>query len=443
LTIILVGLSQRTALVALRERLSKVLEPSNCAGDPGVAFYPWLESGFRELAFLSTCNRLEVYGVPVGAARDTCGLVVGRLAELADLARDELEPHVYQKEDRDAVWHLLRVACGLDSQLLGETQILGQVSQAFAAARSAGTSGPYLTYLFSRAAHAGKRARTETEISRGATSISHAAVMLIEKELGDLSTRNVLVVGAGETAELAVRALHEHGAAEVSCVNRSLPGAQSLALRTGCEARPWAELTRALAGADAVISATGAPHPVIYAEDVAPALKLRQRLPLVMIDVAVPRDIDVSVGALPGVVLHDIDQLEATLDRNLSRRWAAVPKVEEIIAGETQVVMDWFQGREAKNVVAELHEHARSVAEAELDGALRKLDGLDEDAQEIISRMANRIVSKLLHQPTKRLKSRASGEDFGLYCDAVVDLFGLKYEPLPQPDGLTEKSAGG
>lgn len=185
MTIVLVGVSQRTAPVALRERLSKVLEPSGCPSE-ATASSPWLDPGFRELAVLSTCHRLEIYGVPHGAASDTCGLLVGRLAELGDLAPDELEPHVYEKEDRDAVGHLLGVACGLDSQLLGETQILGQVSQAFAAARSAGTSGPLLTYLFSRAAHAGKRARSETEISRGATSISHAAVVLLEKELGDL-----------------------------------------------------------------------------------------------------------------------------------------------------------------------------------------------------------------------------------------------------------------
>ena len=185
------GLSQRTAPVALRERLSKALEPSACAGDTSPAASPWCGSGFRELAFLSTCNRLEVYAVANGTDGNTRELIVERLAELSDLARDELEPHVYHKEDGDAVWHLLRVACGLDSQLLGETQILGQVSQAFASARSNGTSGPLLTYLFSRAAHAGKRARSETEISRGATSISHAAVALLEKELGDLSDRDV------------------------------------------------------------------------------------------------------------------------------------------------------------------------------------------------------------------------------------------------------------
>ena len=253
-----------------------------------------------------------------------------------------------------------------------------------------------------------------------------------KRSWGTCRTRSVLVVGAGETAELAVQALHKHGALDVSCINRSLSSAQALALRTGCRALPWAELTPALASADAVITATGAPHPVIYAEDVALALKQRQRLPLVAVDIAVPRDVDLPVGALPGVVLHDIDKLEATLDRNLSRRRAAVPEVEAIIAEETQAVMDWLHGREATEVVAELREHARSVADAELGGALRKLEGLDENAQEIISRMANRIVSKLLHEPTKRLKSRASSDDFAVYRDAVVDLFGLKDVPLPQ-----------
>jgi glutamyl-tRNA reductase len=157
----------------------------------------------------------------------------------------------------------------------------------------------------------------------------------------------------------------------------------------------------------------------------------------------VPRDVDLAVGALQGVVLHDIDKLEATLDQNLSRRYAAVPHVEEIVAGETQLVMDWLHGREATEVVAGLREHARSVADAELGSALRKLDGLDRDAQEIIARMANRIVGKLLHEPTKRLKSRAAGNDFEVYCDTVVDLFGLNGKHHPQPGGPTEQGGGG
>jgi glutamyl-tRNA reductase len=428
LTIVLVGLSQRTAPVALRERLSKALGPSVCASDTPAAISPWAGSGFRELALLSTCNRLEVYAVPDDSAEDSRGLIVGRLAELGGVPRQELEPHIYHKEDEDAVWHLLRVACGLDSQVLGETQILGQVSNAFAAAKANGTSGPLLTYLYSRATHAGRKAQSETEIGKGTTSISHAAVSLLEKELGDLSSLSVLIVGAGESAELSIQALFKRGVPNVSCVNRTLASAHALADRFGCEAHPWAELAGALATADAVITATGSPHPVIYAEDVEPILDQRHGVPLVFVDIAVPRDVDLSVGSLPGVVLHDIDKLEATLDQNLNRRLAAVPRVEEIVARETQLVMEWLHGREATDLLAELREHAKSVAEAELGSALRKLDGIDKDTEDIIARMANRIVGKLLHQPTKQLKSRASSDDFDVYCEAVVDLFGLEHK---------------
>jgi glutamyl-tRNA reductase len=443
LTVVLVGLSQRTASVALRERLCRVLESSSCVSDTTPALSSLWASGFREFAYLSTCNRLEVYTVSNGTHGSARGLIVGRLAELGDIAPDQLDNHVYHKEDADAVGHLLRVACGLDSQMLGETQILGQVSDAFASARANGTSGPILTYLFSRAAHAGKRARTETEISRGGTSISQAAATLLENELGELSSRSVLVVGGGDTAELAVQALHKRGARKVWCVNRTLSSAQALALRFGCQARPWGELAGVLAGADAVITATGSPHPVIYADDVAPVLERRQGVPLVFVDIAVPRDVDLGVGSLPGVVLHDIDQLEAARDYNLSRRSAAVPEVEEIVTRETQRVMEWLHGREATDLVAELREHARAVADAELRSALRKLEGSDETTEQVVSRMANRIVSKLLHQPTKQLKSRASSEDFEVYCDAVVDLFGLEQERPPQPDGLTGEGGGG
>jgi glutamyl-tRNA reductase len=351
--------------------------------------------------------------------------IVTQLGELGDIAPEELEPHIYSKEDSDAINHLLRVACGLDSQMLGETQILGQVSDAFATARANGTCGPLLTYLFSRAAHAGKRARSETDISRGGTSISQAAVTLLEKELGKLSSRSVVVVGAGDTAELAVQALHKRGAPQVCCLNRTLSSAQTLATRFGCEARPWGELAPVLASADAVITATGSPHPVIYVDDVAPLLEQRQGVPLVFVDIAVPRDVDLDVGSLAGVVLHDIDKLEAARDHNLSRRFAAVPDVEGIVARETQRVLEWLHGREATDLLAELREHAGAVADAELKSALRKLDGIDGNTEEVITRMANRIVSKILHQPTRQLKARAPREDFEVYCDAVVDLFAL------------------
>jgi glutamyl-tRNA reductase len=426
--------------VALRERLSGVIGASVCDPETASPEPAWWGPDFREFAYLSTCNRLEVYAVSTGTDGESRELITTRLAEWGEVSAEELEPHVYCKEDAEAVSHLLRVACGLDSQMLGETQIQGQVLDAFAAARSNGTCGPMLSYLFSRAAHAGKRARAETDISRGGTSISQAAVTLLEKELGDLSSRSVLVAGAGETAELVVQALHKRGAPRVCCVNRTLDTAQALAARFGCEARPWGELASALLAVDAVITATSSPHAVIYADDVAPVLARRQGTSLVFVDIAVPRDVDLEVGSLPGVVLHDIDQLEAARDRNLSRRSAAVPDVEEIVARETQRVMEWLHGREAADLLAELREYARSVADIELKSAIRKLKSTDKNTEEVLSRFANRIVGKLLHQPTKQLKARALSDDFEIYCDAVVDLFGLEHQRPPRPAGPTGKS---
>ena len=424
MSIVVIGLSQRTAPVALREKLSQVLGSSACDGSASPVLTDWMDTGFRELALLSTCNRLEIYGVASGHDIDTREIVVSQLAELSEVSRDELEPHFYHKKDAEAVQHLLRVSCGLDSQLLGETQILGQVSTAFTNARESGSCGPLLTYAFSRAAYAGKKARAQTEISRGGTSISHAAVSLLEQELGTLAGRDILVVGAGESAELAIQALYKHGATDVCCINRTYASAHALGLRSGCSARPWNELQHALVLADAVITVTGAPHPVLYADDVTPVLGQRQDRPLLLVDIAVPRDVDLEVGSLPGVDLHDIDELEAARDHNVNRRVAAIPEVEEIVARETQVVMDWLHGREAAELLAELRELARSVAASEVAAALRKLDGV-ANVEDVIERTANRIVGKLLHQPMKQLKSRANSEDFEVYHDAVVDLFGL------------------
>ncbi len=425
MSIVVIGLSQRTAPVALREKLSQALGSSSCNGGVSPVVSDWMGQGFREMALLSTCNRLEIYGVAAGHETDTREMVVSQLAELSEVPREELDEHIYHKKDVDAVQHLLRVTCGLDSQLIGETQILGQVSTAFTNARETGSCGPLLTYAFSRAAYAGKKARSQTDISSGGTSISYAAVTLLENELGSLAGQDILVVGAGESAELAIQALYKHGATDVACINRTYASAHALGLRSGCRARPWNELQQALADADAVITVTGAPHAVIYADDILPVVDMRQGRPLMIVDIAVPRDVDLEVGAIPGVDLHDIDELEAARDQHVNRRVAAIPDVEEIVAQETQVVMDWLHGREATELLAELRDFAKSVADSELSAALRKLDGVDKNVEEVIERMANRIVGKLLHQPTKQLKSRANSEDFEVYHDAVVDLFGL------------------
>ena len=375
---------------------------------------------------LSTCNRLEVYAVAAGDARAGWAVLEQSLSRMGATALEVLRPHLYYLDDRDAIEHLMRVATGLDSLILGEPQILGQVAQAFADARAVAKVGPILTYLFSQAVHVGKRARAETEISRHTTSVSHAAVLLAEKMVGDLSEAGILVAGVGEMAQLAAQALVAHGARNITYINRSFERAQELAAEIAACTLKWHDLREALARADVVITATGAPHPVIYSDDVTPALSCRQGRPLVIIDIAVPRDVDQAVSNLPGVRLFDIDHLEATLDSNMAMRQAAVPHVEAIVREDLVEALDWLHSREVVPVIECLRRRSADLADAEVEDTLRRLDRLDAREREAVARMAHRIVNKLLHEPTVRLKAcAASGNGHG-YAHAVKELFDLR-----------------
>jgi glutamyl-tRNA reductase len=422
MSIILVGLDQHTATVDLRERFSL----SGCGLQVALA---GLGEPAQEAVILSTCNRLEVYAVTGSDAQTGWAMVEESLCRVSGLTAPQLAPHLYALEGREAIGHLMRVAAGLDSAVLGEPQILGQVAQAFSDAREGAKVGPILTYLFSQAVHAGKRARTETEISRHTTSVSHAAVMLAEKMTGDLSRARILVAGAGEMADLAAQALQMHGVQSIACINRSFEHAHGLSGGLEVKTLNWRQLGDALAEADVVITATGAPHPVIYPGDVLPALSEREGRPLVIIDIAVPRDVDGTVGALPGVILFDIDHLESTLDANLAMRQAAVPDVQAIVEEELAEALGWLHGRQVVPVIDSLHRRSRSLADTEVEETLRRLDRLDEREREAVARMAHRIVSKLLHEPTVRLKEcAASGNGHG-YAHAIKELF-----DLPDPD---------
>ena len=418
MSIVLVGLNQRTATVDLREQFSV----TECGVQ--VAFAE-MGAPIQESVILSTCNRLEVYAVTGSDASTGWALLEHSLSRLGGTPVEALRPHLYYLDDRGAIDHLMHVAAGLDSAVLGEPQILGQVAQAFADARAGAKVGPILTYLFSQAVHVGKRARAETEISRHTTSVSHAAVLLAEKMVGDLSACRALVAGVGEMAHLAAQALVAHGARDITCVNRSFERAQELAQIVGGRALLWHDLDKAITRADVMITATGAPHPVIYADDVAPMLATRQGRPLVIIDIAVPRDVDPAVGGLPGVRLFDIDHLEATLDANMAMRQAAVPQVEAIVQEDLAEALDWLHSREVVPVIERLRRRSADLAEVEIEETLRRLVDLDDREREAVARMAHRIVNKLLHQPTVRLKAcAASGNGHG-YAHAVRELFDL------------------
>ncbi|MFO7631768.1 MAG: glutamyl-tRNA reductase [Caldilinea sp.] len=426
-SILLVGLSHRTAPIAVREQLS--LDACSLPMIASDLQTLGAEMGvLQEVVLLSTCNRLEVYATSCDPAAGV-HFIRTQIAQQRCVAPAELECYLYTQTDGQAVDHLMRVAAGLDSLILGEAQILGQVATAFAAAQSCGSSGPILARLFSRALYCGKRARTETPIGSYTTSISHAAVCQAEAELGDLSRRSALVIGAGEMAELAATALQKHEIASIVCINRTLARAEQLAMQVGGRAVDWSRLDEALASVDLVISATAAPHIVLSAEEVAQVMPLRAGRPLLLFDIALPRDIDTGVDALPDIVRYDIDHLRSRIDANIARREAAIPLVENIIATETEAVFEWFNGREVLSTVIELRRLAESIAQQEVARTLQRLLHQTPAAERIeheVGRLAERIVAKLLHEPTVRLKAQAASGNGAAYAQTLSELFALE-----------------
>ncbi len=445
MSIVLVGLNHRTAPVALREQLAL----ADCGlrmaldelGKRRQFHHPEIDSliakaRLTESVILSTCNRLEIYAVVGGEAAAGWGQLEQYLADLQGVSRDELHPHLYFMEGYEAVTQLMRVASGLDSMILGEPQILGQVSNAQTEAYTAGTIGPILSHLFDLAIHAGKRARTETEIGRHTTSISHAAAQLVKDKLGDLDEIHMLVVGAGEMAEVAAQALQLNGASRLSFINRTYVRAESLARQFNGRALNWYHLPAALAMADVVVCATGAPHIVIHENDVLPVMPERSGRPLLFVDIAVPRDVEERVGQIQGVERCDIDQLQSVVDANLAQREAAIPEVEAIIAEETLRFDSWLQGRQVLPVLVELRRKAQRIADAELERNQSHLEELAPEYQELVARMVYRIVNKVLHEPTVRLKASAAEGNGVEYAHAISELFALGTgldAPLPAP----------
>lgn len=446
MTLFLVGLNHQTAPVELREQfylsdygVRQALDVLHF-GDP-----PW---ALAECVVLSTCNRLEIYGVvdddDAEAGRQGVTAFLSSL-HAEEKARENGAPvetladHLYVHEGDAAIRHLMRVACGLDSLILGETQILGQVGTALSQAQMGNACGPMLSHLFAAAIHAGKRARSETDISRYPVSVPRAAAQLVQDQLGNLSDVQALVIGAGEMAELAARALQMHGADSIRIITRTYPHGAALASRLGVAALDWSRLPQALAEADVVIAATGAPHTVLHAGDVSLALIERGCKPMLFVDVAVPRDIDADVAALPGITLYHIDDLQRVVDRHWTQRQAAIGQVERIIGDEQALFDEWQRSRSVVPLIVDLRRKAQNIAAAEIEQALRRLPDLEEREQDIVAQMAHRIVNKLLHSPTTVLKARAVNEGELADANAVRELFGLEESSEESSEELTEE----
>ncbi len=420
--ILCLGLSHHTAPLDVRERLhyspaalKAALARLGCGHNARPA-------GLIELAILSTCNRLELYAV---SHTDRFEPLIEFIADTTTVARCEFESHVYRYVNADAVQHLNRVAAGLDSMILGEPQILGQVTEAYEVGLSQRSIGPVLSALLRAAIHTGKRARTETSISRNPASISSVAAHLAENVVHDLSTAHIVVLGAGEMAELAVEALRKRQATHLTVINRTHDRAAQLAARWNAHALTFEQLTPALTAADIVITSTGAPHILIKPPLVQDVMAQRPDRPLIFIDIAVPRDVDPEVNRLPNVRCYDIDQLEARVNGSLAERQEAVPHVEAIIADETENFMTWLHSLDIAPVIAGLRTKAEVIRRAEVDKTLRHLKDLSEADKRRIEALSEALVSKLLHDPTLRLKAEASNGHAAEYAAAVRHLFAL------------------
>lgn len=416
--LVMVGVNHRAADVEVRERVAI-----------GPAALPAALAALRRHAaeglILSTCNRTEVYGI-VGHVGSGERELRRFLAEFHGLDADTLGRSLIAADGRDAARHLCAVAAGLDSMALGEAQILGQVRAAYLAALHHGTLGPVLGALGRHALAAGKRARSETAIGRHAVTIPYAAVELARSVLGGLEGRTVLVIGAGEMAELALRSLLEYGCGSALVINRTLARARELAERRGGEALPWSALREAVARADVVISSTGAGRHVVTPELVAAGARAGRLLCL--IDIAVPRDVAPSVRDLPGVALYDIDDLAATCAANSARRAAAAAAAQAIVDEEADRFMAWWRAREVVPTIQALRERAEQIREQELRRALARLPGLSERDRQVVAALASALVGKLLHQPTVYLKQ---SEDALGQAHIVRRLFDL---PEPAAD---------
>ncbi|RMG90351.1 MAG: glutamyl-tRNA reductase [Candidatus Dadabacteria bacterium] len=418
--ILVVGLSHKTAPVEIRE---KVAFAADCLHD---ALERVRVGGVvPEAVIVSTCNRVEVYA----AARDRqegVEQVVRFFADYHDIPLEELRPHLYVYEGPEAVRHVFRVASSLDSMVVGEPQILGQVKDAYEAAAAGKATGLVLNKFMHKAFSTAKRVRTETAIAQSAVSVSFAAVQLARAIFGTLEGKSVLVIGAGEMCELAVTHLVENGVREVQVTNRTLARAEELAARFGGRAVPFEEFSYHLPEVDIVISSTGAPHFVLGVEAVRSAMKARKQKPMFLIDIAVPRDIDPRINDLANVYLYDVDDLQSVVEQNKKEREKEAAKAEQIVAEEVESFQAWLKTLEVTPTIRALRERFDAIRKAELEKTLRVFgDGLTAKQRKSLEAMSQAIVNKILHEPTVYLKRAANDPELEAAVDAVRRLFGL------------------
>lgn len=427
------GINHRTAPVALRERIALGPEAQRELLRAPAIRALGATAGVRELVILSTCNRTELYAAPDdvnGRPGDLSGPLLHLLAAMADLPFRTLRPHVYDNSGLTALRHLCRVAAGLDSMVVGESEVLGQVAAAFQTAADEGAAGPVLEAAFRTATRAGRRARTETGICRRPASVSSEAVRLLTEVAGAPERLAVLILGTGKMGRLAGQALRANGVRQISVVSRTAAHAEDVAREWGATALGWHDLAAAVRAADAILCSTGAPHAVVTRELVERAIGPegdgRRRW---FVDIAVPRDVEPEVARLPGVQVFDLDALQQRLSGNLDLRRHEIPKVERIVNEEVSQFETWRQGMALRPLLTQIHARGETIRQREVARLLRRVGHLPPELAAEFEVFSHSLVTKLLHEPTRRLRETRDPEQARTYSDLTRELFGLEGGP--------------
>ncbi|MBU8905070.1 glutamyl-tRNA reductase [Desertibacillus haloalkaliphilus] len=431
--ILVIGLNYKTAPVEIREKFA--FQESELSQ----ALYQLRHSkSILECTIVSTCNRTEIYAV-VDQLHTGRHFTKAFLSEWFDLPKEEFTQYLDIREDTHAIEHLFRVVCGLDSMILGETQILGQVKDSFLFAQAEQATGTIFNELFKQAITLAKRSHSETEIGNNAVSVSYAAVELGKKIFGDFKDKHVLILGAGKMSELTAKHLHANGAEQVTVINRTKTKAAELAKRFLGQARPFEELQSAIVEADILISSTGAQNYVISQDLVKDTLKSRKGRPLFMVDIAVPRDLDPQLAELDDVYLYDIDDLQGIVEANMQERQKEAEKIELMIEAEIDEFKQWLNTLGVVPLISALRTKALNVQAETMQSIERKLPDLTEREKKVLRKHTKSIVNQLLRDPITRAKEMAGEEDAEESLRLFTKIFALEEEVALQEKKEREK----
>ncbi len=428
--IIVVGLSHKTAPVEVRERLA-VPESRLDEALTRLRSYQGIKEGF----LLSTCNRVEVYAV-VGQIEEGHARIQEFFSDThLSLSSEELTPHLYEYTGDRAIAHLFRVAASLDSMIVGEPQILGQLKDAFEVALNHKASGVVLNKVVRKAISVAKRVRTETKIAETAVSVSFAAVELAKKIFSNLSEKSVLLVGAGGMAKLAAQRLVDQGVRKVSITTRDAASAIELARRFNATSIPFESFRHEMGEADIVLCSTGASHYLIGVEDVEQAVRRRMNRPIFLIDISVPRNIDPAVKDIDNAFLFDIDDLEMRVEQNLEERRREAVKAEQLVDEEVGQILQWLKSLEVTPTIMALRGRADAIKQAEIDKALARLQNLSAQERAVVEGLATSLVNKLLHGSLVTLKAESASGGGPMFIEAARRFFGLDEQPAAGRSG--------